>query len=488
MVESTEQRDLRIEKLDELRESGIDPYPARIERTHTAAEAIAAFEATPEDEKVRVAVAGRLLAVRVMGKSSFAHLQDGSGRLQFYVRKDLVGDEAYAAFKKTLDVGDFCAVSGELFRTHSGEVTVLADSVQIVSKALRPMPEKFHGLKDIETRYRQRYLDLMVNEETRDIFVKRTRMISAIRRYLDEKGFIEVETPVLQPIYGGAAARPFVTQHNALERTLYLRIADELYLKRLIIGGLDRVYEIGHNFRNEGISTKHNPEFTSIELYQAYADYNNIMALVEDLWSTVAQKVLGTMTLTFADNEIDLTPPWKRITMRDAILEGSGLDIEELRDLKSLLAAAREKKLPVAEQPTWGKMVDELFGECVEPGLIQPTFIIDYPVEISPLAKRKPDAPHLVERFEFFMGSMECGNAFSELNDPLDQRERFIAQGHDSEEGDDEAHPMDEDFLLAMEHGMPPTGGLGFGIDRMVMLYTNQATIREVILFPQLRN
>jgi lysyl-tRNA synthetase class 2 len=319
-------------------------------------------------------------------------------------------------------------------------------------------------------------------------FVTRSRIITALRRFLDERGFLEVETPMLQPIYGGAAARPFVTHHNALDQTLYLRIADELYLKRLIIGGFDRVYEIGHNFRNEGLSTKHNPEFTAIELYQAYADYHDMMQLVEEAFSTIAQEVLGSPIITYQGEEIDLTPPWRRVTMRDAILENSDIDIQAHDDYDSLWAVAVEKGLSLTKQPNWGKLVEKLFDECVEPTLVQPTFILDYPIEISPLAKRKPENPALVERFEPFIARMECGNAFSELNDPIDQRERFAAQSLAATEGDDEAHPMDEDFVLAMEHGMPPTGGLGIGIDRMVMLFTDQTSIREVILFPQLRS
>ncbi len=494
MAETNDRREQRIAKMDHLRERGIDPYPARVSYTHTTAEAVAAYEAavaaggTPDAVDVRVKVVGRLVGMRVMGKSSFAHIADGSGRLQIYLRRDLVGEDVYEVFRRDLDFGDFLWAEGRLFRTRSGEVTLDVSSLGVLSKALRGMPEKWHGLRDVETRYRQRYLDLMANAESRAIFVTRSRIVSEIRRYLDAHGFMEVETPVLQPIYGGAAARPFTTYHNALDRTLYLRIADELYLKRLIIGGFERVYEIGHNFRNEGISTLHSPEFTVIEVYQAYADYADIMRLVEDLWGTVARDVLGTTTIPYQGARIDLTPPWTRVTMRDAILQTSGVDIAVYKDLESLWKQASERNLPVRKQLTWGKMVDDLFSECVQPGLVQPTFVVDYPVEISPLAKRKPDEPDLVERFEFFVGGLECGNAFSELNDPLDQRERFLAQGRASAEGDDEAHPMDEDFLRAMEHGMPPTGGLGFGIDRMVMLYTDQSSIREVILFPPLRS
>jgi lysyl-tRNA synthetase class 2 len=488
MEETNVRREQRLTKLGRLREQGIDPYPARVDRTHTTAEALAAFEAQGEGEETAVKVAGRLVSVRVMGKSTFAHLADGSGRLQIYLRQNSLGEEAYTLFRKEVEVGDFISAEGALFRTRTGEVTVRVDAWQLLAKALLPLPEKWHGLKEVETRYRQRYLDLISNETVRDIFVTRSRIITALRRFLDERGFLEVETPVLQPIYGGAAARPFVTHHNALDQTLYLRIADELYLKRLIIGGFDRVYEIGHNFRNEGLSTKHNPEFTAIELYQAYADYHDMMQLVEEAFSTIAQEVLGSPIITYQGEEIDLTPPWRRVTMRDAILENSDIDIQAHDDYDSLWAVAVEKGLSLTKQPNWGKLVEKLFDECVEPTLVQPTFILDYPIEISPLAKRKPENPALVERFEPFIARMECGNAFSELNDPIDQRERFAAQSLAATEGDDEAHPMDEDFVLAMEHGMPPTGGLGIGIDRMVMLFTDQTSIREVILFPQLRS
>jgi len=488
MAETNERRENRLDKLKALRERGIDPYPPRVSRTHTAQEAVEAFEAAEESAKVSVQVVGRLMSVRVMGKSTFAHLADGSGQIQIYLRREIVGEESYEVFRRQVDVADFVQASGVLFRTRTGEATVRVDSWAIISKTLRPLPEKWHGLRDVETRYRQRYLDLISNERVRDIFVKRTRIVSRLRRFLDERGFLEVETPVLQPIYGGAAASPFTTHHNALDRTLYLRIADELYLKRLIIGGLDRVYEIGHNFRNEGISTRHNPEFTVCELYQAYADYDDMMGLVEEMYYAIVTDVTGSPRAPYQGNEIDFTPPWRRVTMRDAIMDGSGLDIEALSDYESLYEAASANGIKVTPQPSWGKLVDKLLGEVVEPGLIQPTFIIDYPIEISPLSKKKPGRPHLVERFEYFIGGLECGNAFSELNDPLEQRERFAAQQVDAAKGDEEAHPMDEDFVLAMEHGMPPTGGLGFGIDRMVMVMTDQASIREVILFPQLRN
>ena len=489
IVESTEQREVRLAKLERLRAAGVDPYPAHFRPTHTCAGALAAFEeAEKRSEKVHATLGGRLISVRQMGKSTFAHIADGTGRLQIYLRINEVGEEAYERFTRDLDLGDFVGVSGEMFRTRTGEPTLRADTYTLLAKALRPIPSQWYGLRDVEQRYRQRYLDLLVNPEARRIFEIRTRLVTAVRRLFDERGFLEVETPILQPIYGGAAARPFTTYHNELEQTLYLRIADELYLKRLIVGGLDRVYEIGKDFRNEGVSYKHNPEFTQLEAYQAYADYYDMMELVEHVWSQAAVAVLGEPYVERSGHRINLTPPWRRVTMRDSILEATGVDIAAARDLPSLEAAVAERRLEVAPQSTWGKLVDELFSTFVEPRLIEPTFIIDYPVEISPLAKRKPDQPHLVERFEFFIGGLELGNAFSELNDPIDQRERFAAQRRAQAAGDEEAHPMDEPFLLALEYGMPPTGGVGFGIDRMTMLFTGQTSIREVVLFPQLRS
>jgi lysyl-tRNA synthetase class 2 len=487
MPETNDRREQRLAKLALLREAGVEPYPPRAAYTHTCAQALQAFDAT-SDTPVRVQVVGRLTSIRNMGKSTFAHIADGSGAIQFYLRQNDLGEESYALFGKAMDLGDFVSLEGYLFATRTGETTVHVERWSPLSKALLPLPEKWHGLRDVETRYRQRYLDLIANPEARAVFVKRTRIITALRRLLDEQGFMEVETPILQPLYGGAAARPFTTFHNALERTLYLRIADELYLKRLIVGGFDRVYEIGHNFRNEGLSTRHNPEFTVVEIYQAYADYSDMMRLVEQAYFSIAQEVLGSAVITFQGHEIDLTPPWRRLTMRDAILEQSGVDILAYPDYKALWAAVQAQGHVLRPQPSWGKLVEELFETFVEPTLIQPTFILDYPLEISPLAKKQPDDSRLVERFEFFIGALECGNAFTELNDPLDQRERFAAQSRAGQAGDEEAHPMDEDFLTAMEHGMPPTGGLGMGIDRMVMLMTDQASIREVILFPQLRS
>jgi lysyl-tRNA synthetase class 2 len=448
--------------------------------------AYAASEGKAELPAVRTA--GRLMSIRAMGKATFAHILDGSGRIQLYLRQDQVGEESYERFLKLFDIGDSVGVEGPLFRTRTGEVTIRVTSITMLAKALRPLPEKWHGLTDVEARYRQRYLDLLANETARNTFVIRTRLVSAIRRYLDERGFLEVETPVLQPIYGGAAARPFVTHHNELDADLYLRISDELYLKRLIIGGLDRIYEIGHDFRNEGVSTRHNPEFTQIEVYQAYADYDDMMCLTENVWHTVATQVLGTSKVPFQGNELDFRPPWRRLRMRDAILEATGIDIAVCRDQDALRQQIQERKLELDWKPTWGQQIEELMKEFVEPYLIQPTFLLDYPLDISPLAKQKPDAPGFVERFEFFIGTLECGNAFSELNDPLDQRARFEMQGRQLQAGDEEAHPMDEDWIRALEYGMPPTGGLGFGIDRMAMLFTDNPSIREVILFPALRS
>ncbi len=490
--EFTKLQRVRLEKLERLRQLGVDPYPPRTTRTHTAAEAVALYETAeaeeaPESLPVSLSLAGRLVSLRIMGRASFAHIQDGSGRIQIFLRQDTLGEEAYQFFKEFFDLGDFISVTGRLFRTRTGEITLEVHEYQLAAKSLHPLPEKWHGLRDTELRYRQRYLDLITNEETRRIFQLRSRIITAMRQYLDSQSFMEVETPALQPLYGGAAARPFKTYYNALDQEFYLRISDELYLKRLIIGGIDKVYEICKDFRNEGLSTKHNPEFTMMECYWAYADYNDVMRLVENMIAFIAREALGSEEITYQGNKVVLTPPWGRVTMRDAIREITGIDIEAHPSLDELQAAIKDRKLAVDAQPTWAKLIDELFSEYVEPTLIQPTFIIDYPVELSPLAKRKPDAPHLVERFEAFAGGLELGNAFTELNDPLDQRARFEAMREQFAAGDEEAHPLDEDFLTAMMYGMPPTGGLGIGVDRLVMLLTDQASIREVILFPQLR-
>ena len=475
----------RYLKLERIKARGIDPYPPRVRRTHTAAEAISEFEAGKPDGEI--SLAGRLMSIRVMGKSTFAHIEDGSGRIQIYLRHNILGEEAYEFFRRDFDIGDFIGVTGRLFRTRTGEITLEVSDFEMLAKSLHPLPEKWHGLKDVETRYRQRYLDLIANKKVREIFVIRARIVSALRRFLDERGFLEVETPVLQPIYGGAAARPFVTYHNVLDQELYLRISDELYLKRLIIGGYERVYEIGKDFRNEGVSHKHNPEFTQLEFYQAYADYNDVMEMAEQMVAYVAQEVLGTTRITYQGNEIDLSPPWRRRSLREAIKEESGIDYEEYPDGQSLYQAIKAMGGNVGPKENRGKLIDALLSNYVEPKLIQPTFLIDYPVEISPLAKRKPGQPDTVERFEGFVGGMEICNAFTELNDPLDQEERFLAQRRAYEAGDQEAHQMDRDWLTALSYGMPPTGGFGMGIDRLTMLLTDQVSIREVILFPHLR-
>lgn len=482
----------RYAKLQELREQGLDPFPPRARRTHLSRAAIDALEAAASaegepNEPVAVTVGGRVVAIRVMGKASFAHIEDTAGRLQLYFKRDVLGEESYERFKELLDLGDFIEAQGTMFRTRTGEPTVEVHGWQIVSKALNPPPSKWHGVADPELRYRQRYVDLMANPDVRQIFILRAHVVSAIRRFMESRGFLEVETPVLQPLYGGAAAEPFITHHKWARRDLYLRISDELYLKRLLVGGLERVFEIGKNFRNEGVSFKHNPEFTMLEAYQAFADYHDMMRLAEECWSTVAQEVLGSPVIHYQGHVVDLTPPWKRVTMHRAILELTGVDLDAVPTLDALRAAIRERGLAVEPAPTWGKQVDKLFSAYVEPGLIQPTFIVDYPVELSPLAKRKPDRPGWVERFEGFVGGVEAMNAFTELNDPLDQEQRFLDMARDFAAGDTEAHPLDEDFINALMYGMPPTGGIGWGIDRMMMILLDQPNIREVILYPQLR-
>jgi len=482
----------RQAKLERLRAGVCDPYPARYQRTHTTQEAAQALQALEEkgattQEALDVSLAGRVTAMRLMGKRTFIDLRDGTGKIQADLRQDALGDESYQAFVDLVDIGDFVGVSGTLFRTRTGEITVQARQYAFLAKALRPLPEKWHGLRDVEVRYRQRYLDLMVNAPVRDIFRLRSRVVAAIRRFLDERAFLEVETPVLQPSAGGAAAKPFVTHHHAVDRDLYLRIATELHLKRLIVGGFDRVYEIGPVFRNEGASTKHNPEYTLLECYQAYADYQDIMELVEEMVAYAAQQALGSLKVPYGDTELDLTPPWQRLTLRQAIEERTGIDFEAHPDADSLRQAIAPLDVTVSETAGRGKLIDELLSTFVEPQLIQPTFLLDYPLEISPLAKRKPDNPRLVERFEGFLAGREIANAFSELNDPQEQRERFLEQARLRAAGDEEAETVDEDFLVALEHGMPPTGGLGMGIDRLVMALSGQQSIREVILFPQLR-
>lgn len=484
--------EVRVKKLEAIRAQGIDAYPPRCKRTHTSQQAAQAFvkaeqEGTHESAP-EVSVVGRITAARHMGKLSFIDLRDGAGRIQVSVRGDAV-DAATFQFVRDLDLGDFLGVTGKVFRTRTNEVTVQAASCTLLAKSLQPLPEKWHGLVDTEKRYRQRYLDLICSEETRNVFQIRSAVLLSLRRFMNSKGFIEVETPVLQPQPGGALARPFTTHHHALDENLYLRIALELYLKRLIIGGMDKVFEIGRVFRNEGIDTRHNPEFTMMESYAAYSDYNDVMALVEELVSTIAMEVLGTTKVQFGDVVLDLMPPWKRLDLRQAIIDGCGIDFESYPDVESLRGKMRQLNMPVDPAKNRGRLIDDLISTYVEPKLVQPTFLYDYPLDMSPLAKKKPGSDTIVERFEGFVASMELANAFSELNDPLDQRNRFQKQMSEKRAGDleAEAEVADEDFLNAMEYGMPPTGGLGVGIDRLVMLLTNRQSIREVIFFPQLK-
>jgi lysyl-tRNA synthetase class 2 len=474
---------IRRQKLDKLRAEGIDPYAQEMfPRTHQAQEVNEKFAQIADQE---VAVAGRVMAIRVHGKASFAHLQDMSGRVQVYLRIDDVGEELYHRFLD-LDIGDIIGVHGKVFKTKRGEVTIAVKSFEVLCKSLRPLPEKWHGLKDVELRYRMRYVDLIVNPEVREIFITRSKVIQAIREYLDQRGFLEVETPMLNTIPGGANARPFVTHHNALDMQLYLRIAPELYLKKLIVGGFEKVYELNRNFRNEGISTKHNPEYTALEVYQAYVNGEEMMRLTENLIAYVAQKVTGNSVISYQGETIDLTPPWRRITMLDAIKEYAGIDFAGV-DVVQAKQMAAKVGLEFAEGTSLGEIIAETFDELVEPELIQPTFITDLPVEVSPLAKRKKDNKEFTDRFEPYIYGREMANGFSELNDPIDQRERFQKQVEQREAGDEEAHMMDEDFLRALEYGLPPTGGLGIGVDRLVMLLTDSYSIRDVILFPLLK-
>jgi len=494
-----------LEKLARIRGRGINPYPRSYHRTHTAREAVSLFEqqetsprAVPSSE---LSLAGRITASRLMGKIAFFDIRDGSGKIQLYFSHDILGSEKYE-FLADLDIGDIIGAKGKLFRTKTGEITLEVADFTLLAKSLQPLPEKWHGLVDVEKRYRQRYLDLISNEEVKPVFALRSQIIAALRHFLEERGFFEVETPVLQPLAGGALARRFKTHHQALDQDLFLRIALELYLKRLIIGGFDKVYEIGRVFRNEGISTKHNPEFTMLESYQAYADYNDVMKMVEDLVCYVAKEVVGGAEVEFGSERINLTPPWQRLALREAIRERCGIDFEDYPETDSLRTRMEQLGMEPDPSKDRGRLVDELIATFVEPNLIQPTFLMDYPVEMSPLAKRKPDDERLVERFEAFVGGMEIANAFSELNDPLEQAKRFENQeqalrwtqgmtpevtGAKSEGEEPEVEAIDEDFLLALEYGMPPTGGLGIGIDRLVMLLANKQSIREVIFFPQLR-
>jgi lysyl-tRNA synthetase, class II len=490
MDEANEQRQQRIKKLDLLRQAGVAPYGTRFDTKDRAGDLIRLHgqktKETLEQERISCTVAGRIVALRRFGKAAFAVLQDGSERLQTYLKKDLLSSQAYTVTEQ-LDLGDWIGVTGILFRTKTNEFTVEVHELTFLSKALRPLPEKWHGLTDVETRYRQRYVDLIANPDVHGIFAIRSRVITGIRAFLIERGFLEVETPMMHPIPGGAAAKPFVTHHNALGVDLYLRIAPELYLKRLIVGGFPRVFEINRNFRNEGISTIHNPEFTMLEFYVSYADYQDLIRLTEELISSLAQQLLGTTVIEYQSQTINLAPPWRRWSYHQAILEVNGLAPAVLTDREQALAAAKQLNVPV--DPKWPlfNIVNEIFEETVEPRLEQPTFITDYPIEISPLARRKDADPALTDRFELYIAGREIANAFSELNDPLDQRERFEGQAAQREAGNEEAHVVDEDFLRALEYGMPPTAGEGIGIDRLIMLFTNQASIRDVVLFPQLR-
>ncbi len=479
----------RLEKLKRIRARGTNPYPHGYHRSHTAQQAVVLLKQQEDSGKTGatvVNVAGRVMANRPFGKISFLDIHDSSGKIQLYFSRDLL-NEASLKLLKDIDIGDIIGVSGKLFRTKTGEPTIEVEKFTLLAKSLQPLPEKWHGLSDIDKRYRQRYLDLISNPETKETFKVRSQVIAAIRQFLNQRGFLEVETPVLQPSAGGALAHPFITHHHALDQDFYLRIAPELHLKRLIIGGFDKVYELGRTFRNEGISTKHNPEFTMLESYETYADYNDVMNMLEEMVSEVSQQVLGTNEVKFGDNTINFKPPWQRLELRQAIIKHSGIDFEKYPDTDSLRAEMLKLKMAVDPQKNRGRLIDELISTFVEPNIIQPTFVLDYPVEMSPLAKAKPGDDRLVERFEAFAGGMEIANAFTELNDPMEQRQRFQQQQKERQTEGAEVETVDEDFLLALEYGMPPAGGLGVGIDRLVMLLTGQQSIREVILFPQLK-
>lgn len=500
-MEHTELEQIRVEKINRMQEAGIDPYPTRSNVTHTTRQALDLFAQVESDGQERsgeITLAGRLRAIRLMGKANFAHIEDGFGKIQLFFRINELGEESIQQLKDLYDLGDFIEASGTLFRTRTGEITLQVSRFQMLAKSITPLPAskdevvdgevvRHAGLTDPETRFRQRYADLAVNPEVRRIFQVRAGIVRALREYLDERGFLEVETPILQPIYGGAAARPFVTHHNQLKQDLFLRISFELYLKRLLVGGLDRVYEIGRDFRNEGVSYKHNPEFTQLEFYMAYADYRKIMTMVEEMIAFTCDRVLGTRILRFDGLEIDMNPPWKRVHLPTAMKEITGIDLSLFPTAESLGAEIKKRGLKTAVSESRGKMIDGLLGDYIEPTLIQPAFLYDYPRDISPLAKNIPGDPTTVERFEGFVGGMELGNAFTELNDPLEQEKRFLEMGRAYKAGDEERHPMDEDYLHAMAYGMPPNGGFGMGVDRLAMLFTNNHSIREVILFPHLR-
>ncbi len=480
----------RRRKLDRLREEGVDPYPVSFPDRTAVSDVLDRYEglSAGEESGDSLRVAGRLMARRGHGKAAFLDLEDRSGRLQLHAREDILGEEPLDRLL-ALDLGDLIGIEGAPIRTRRGELSLRVEHWTLLAKSLRPPPDKYHGLADVETRYRHRELDLIANEETRRLFVLRTRVVAAVRRFLDDRGFLEVETPVLQPLYGGALARPFTTHHNALDRTLYLRIATELYLKRLIVGGIEKVYELGKDFRNEGISHKHNPEFTMLETYEAYADYLDVATMTEELVAEVARETLGGTMVEVGDREVDLAPPWRRVTLRDVIREHTGIDVLEHRERDSLLAAMGAAGMEVGgeKKEGWGKLVDELLSKHVEPRLVEPTFVLDYPVELSPFARPHRAEGGLVERFESFVGGIEIANAFSELTDPVEQRRRFEQQQRLLSAGDEEAQPYDEDFVRALEYGMPPTGGLGIGIDRLVMILSGRRSIREVVLFPALR-
>jgi lysyl-tRNA synthetase class 2 len=492
---------IRLEKLSSLKDQGIDPFPRRVERTHSVEEAVQAFlaiENDPEAKSIQAVLVGRIRSVRLMGKVIFAHIEDGTGRLQLFFRADDLGQEKMKFFSDYFDLGDYIQARGELFRTRSGEISLGISDFKMLAKAITPLPAakdqvvdgelvQHATLSDPETRYRQRYADLAANPDVREVFRIRTKTIRAIQKFMDDRGFLEVETPILHPIYGGAAAQPFTTYHNQLKQDLFLRISFELYLKRLLVGGFDKVYEIGRDFRNEGVSFKHNPEFTQMEFYWAYADYLAVMDLTEELLSFVVQDVLGTKILVYRDQKIHLDRPWKRVELRQAILEKTGIDIQQHRTASELAAAMKALDMEFNPRESRGKLIDDLLGHYLEPNFIQPTFVYDYPREISPLAKTKADDPETVERFEGFMGGLELCNAFTEINDPQDQEERFLEMGRSYQQGEDQHHPLDEDYLQAMRYGMPPSGGFGMGVDRLVMLLANQSTIREVLLFPHLR-
>lgn len=483
--EINEQMQVRIDKMHKIEEHGWKPFGYRFLYTHRAADIAAQFDELSEKE-TEVKMAGRIMAIRGHGKTCFMDMQDKTGRIQVYVRKDVIGEENYALIK-LMDIGDTVGITGTAFRTHMGELSIKANSVEMLSKSLRPLPEKWHGLKDVETRYRQRYVDLIVNPEVRDTFVKRSQIIRSVREVLDSHDFLEVETPILNTIAGGAAARPFISYHNALDMQVYMRIAPELYLKRLIVGGMDRVYEMGRVFRNEGIDNRHNPEFTSVEIYQAFADYSDMMDLTEEVVVKTAEKVLGTTTINYEGTTIELASPWKRMSMIEAVKEYSGKDFTNVTDLEEARAIAKE--LNVAVEPSFGigKIINACFEEYVEDKLIQPTFITGHPKEISPLAKSNPENPEITDRFEAYIYGREICNGFTELNDPIDQKERFLKQVEERANGDEEANMMDEDFVNALEYGLPPTGGLGIGIDRLVMFLTNSSTIRDVLFFPTMK-